>query len=228
MPKLRPFVPHCLRLWCEVCALYHYRPLHTLRKGASIFRRVKISQPEPSQNPSLLEELFPEEVRKKGDQGSDSYDYAQKVPRLPLPEVDDTLGRFEHESDRERSQPQSVTKAAAANAFRQQQLAVLSLETSSKSLVESDFRRIAPKGQHIDDWTGPGDILKSELKRKRDTSSRCLRANLNNSHTCARSHHVGTCRSLLHTVPESRVRSNLSGPCHPSSPNCQNVYANIC
>ena len=228
MPNLRSFVPQCLRLRCTLCALYHSRALHTLRKGASIFRRVKISQPEPSQKPSLLEELFPEEVRKEGDQGSDSYDYAQKVPRLPLPEVDDTLGRFEHESDRERSQPQSVTKAAAANAFRQQQLAVLLLETSSKSLIESDFRRIAPKGQHIDDWTGPGDILKSELKRERDISSRCLRANLNNSHTCARSHHVGTCRSLLHTIPEPRVRSNLSGPCRPSSPNSQNLYANIC
>ena len=129
------------------------------------FRRITLSQSQPSQEPSLLEELFPEEVRKDGDQDSKSYDHIQKVPRLPLPEVDDLLEGFEQEPDRETSQPRRVTKAAVANAFRQQQIAVLSLEAGSKSLVESDFRRIAPKGKHIDDWTGPGDILRSELEK---------------------------------------------------------------
>lgn len=163
MHTLRPFVAQCLRLPGQLRALYHFRPL---RKGTDSFRKVKVSLPQRSLKLSLVEELFPEEVPKNSHQNSEVYDDGQKVPRLPLPEVEDFQEDFEHESDRERSQPRRVTKAAATNAFRQQQLAVLSLEEGSKSLIESDFRRIAPKGQHIDDWTGPGDILKSELKRE--------------------------------------------------------------
>ena len=157
---LRPFVVQRLR------ALYHSRSPHDSRKGAVSFRRVNLSESQPSQKPSLFEELFPEEVRRDGDQDTKSYDHAQEVPRLPLPEVDDFFDGFEHESYSETSKSQRVTKAAAANAFRQQQVAVLSLETGSKSLVESDFRRLAPKGQHIDHWTGPGDILKSEFRKR--------------------------------------------------------------
>ena len=157
---LRPLVVQCLR------TLYHSRCLHESRKRAVSFRRVNLSESQPSQKPSLFEELFPEEVGRDGDQETKSYDLAQEVPRLPLPEIDDFLDGFENESNRKASKPQCVTKAAVANAFRQQQAAVLSLETGSKSLVESDFRRIAPKGQHIDHWTGPGDILKSEFRKR--------------------------------------------------------------
>ena len=164
---LRPSVAQCLRLRWELRACYHSQRLHRSREGTSSLKRVRASQPPPSQKPSLLEELFPEEDRKDGDRDSKICEDVQMLPRLPLPELDDFFEVFEHESERKRSQPQRVTKAAAENAFRQQQLAVLSLDTGSKSLIESDFRRIAPKGQHIDDWTGPGDILKSELKRMR-------------------------------------------------------------
>ena len=159
---LRSSVVHCLRLRWNSRTLYHLRLLHECRKRAGSSRRVNVLQSQPPEKPSLLEELFPEEVRKDEDHDFTSYDRLEKVPRLPLPEVDDSLAGSEHESSSERSQPQRKTKAAAANAFRQQQLAVLSLETGSTSLIESDFRRIAPKGQHIDDWTGPGDVLKSE------------------------------------------------------------------
>ena len=164
MLTLRPFRAQSLRLPWQLLALYHSRLLHTPRKVAGSSRKIKVSPPQPSQKPSLLEELFPEEVPKDSDQVYRLYDDGQKVPRLPLPEVDEFPEEFENEFDRERSQPQRVTKAAAANALRRQRLAVLSLEMGSKSLVESDFRRIAPKGQHIGDWTGPGDFLKSELK----------------------------------------------------------------
>ena len=150
----RPFLAHCLRLRWESPASFHSQHLHRSRRGLSSFKRVRVSQ---SQKPSLLEELFPEEVR-KDENHSDNH--VQKVPRLPLPEVDDFSEGFDHDFDRERAQPRRVTKVAAANAFRQQQLAVLVLDTGSKSLIESDFRRIAPKGQHIDHWTGPGDFLK--------------------------------------------------------------------
>ena len=225
MHTSRPFVVHYSRLPGQLRALYHFRPLRTPRKGADSFRKVNVSQPQPSLKLSLLEELFPEEVPKDNNQNFELCDDGQKVPRLPLPEVEDFQEDFEHESDRERSQPRRVTKAAATNAFRQQQLAVLALEEGSKSLIESDFRRIAPKGQHIDDWTGPGDILKSELKRH--IFARYLCANLNHSHSRSRPQHAGTDRSLLHTIPQPRVRSNLSGSCPPSAPNGQNLYANI-
>ena len=149
-----------LRLRCS-CALSYTRPLHTLRKAARSFKRFRPSQPPPSRNLSLLEELFPDDVQRDGGRNLRLHNRTADVPRLPLPEVDDPSERSEHDPDRKRVQPKRVSKIAAANAFRQQQLAVLSLGTASKSLIESDFRRIAPKGQHIDNWTGPGDILKS-------------------------------------------------------------------
>ena len=150
----RPLLIQCLRLRWNSPARCHSRHYPRSKRGLSSFKRFKVSQ---SQKPSLLEELFPEEVRKVGDQ-DDSY--VSKVPRLPLPEVDDFSEGSDHDVNRERAQTQEVTKVAAANAFHQQQLAVLVLGTGSKSLIESDFRRIAPKGQHIGHWTGPGDILK--------------------------------------------------------------------
>ena len=150
-----------LRLWCTLCASSSSRLLHTPRKAARSFERFRPSQPPPSRNLSLLEELFPEDVQRDGGRDSRFHNRTVDVPRLALPEVDDQSERFEHDPDCERVQPKKVSETAAANAFRQQQLAVLSLGTASKSLIESDFRRIAPKGQHIDNWTGPGDILKS-------------------------------------------------------------------
>ena len=158
---LPSFVAQRLRLRYTSCASSYSRPSHIPRKAARSFKRFRPSQPPPSRKLSLLEELFPEEVHRNGGRDSRFHNRTADVPRLPLPEVDDPLERFEHDPDRESVPPKRVSKIAAANAFRQQQLAVLSLGTASKSLVESDFRRIAPKGQHIDNWTGPGDILKS-------------------------------------------------------------------
>lgn len=164
MLNSRPLVIQGLR-W-NFRTLCHSQLLHRSRKGAESLGNFKASQPRLSQNPSLLEELFPEEVQKDGVQDPNFLEDTQTMPRLPLPEVDDVSEGYSHESDRERVQPYRVTKIAAANAFRRQQVAVLSLDMGSKSLIESDFRRIAPKGQHIDDWTGPGDILKSGCKKE--------------------------------------------------------------
>lgn len=158
----RPLVAQCLR-W-DLRALCHSRLLHKSRKGADSLKKFRASQPPPSQKPSLLEELFPEEVKRDGGQDSNFHENVQNMPRLPLPEVDDSSEGSKYGSNRANAQPQRVTKVVAENALRQQQIAVLSLDSGSKSLIESDFRRIAPKGQHIDDWTGPGDILKSGFK----------------------------------------------------------------
>jgi len=113
---------------------------------------------------SLFEELFPDEVYRAAEDGAEIQGKEQELPRIPLPEVDELFGDFQEELEFSRRQPSHVTKVAAADAFRRQQLAVVALQIASKSLVESDFRRIAPKGRHIDDWTGPGDILKGVWK----------------------------------------------------------------
>lgn len=160
MLTLRPSVIQCLRLGREFRASCQSRLLHGSGKGEESFRRVQVSQ--PLRRPSLREELFPEEVQQDGYQKFNFDGHVQNVPRLPLPEVDDLAGESDLESDYKRKQLSRVTKID----FRGQQLAVLSLSTGSKSLVESDFRRIAPKGRHIDDWSGPGDILKSKLKKR--------------------------------------------------------------
>ena len=162
----RPSVAQCLRLLWESRAWCHSRLLHRSRRGVGNFESFRASQPPSSQAPSLLEELFPEEVQKDGNRDPKFHDNAQNMPRLPLPEVDDMSEGADNESDRERARSKTATKVAATYAFRQYQLAVLSLDTGSKSLIESDFRRIAPKGQHIEDWTGPGDILQSGLTKK--------------------------------------------------------------
>jgi len=107
---------------------------------------------------SLFEELFPEEVKKHLSLGHKAGNTEQRIPRLPLPDLDEvddedgyTLGQ---------GRPIGHTESASRAAFRQWNLAVLIIQRASKSLIESDFRRIAPKGQHIEDWKGPGDPLK--------------------------------------------------------------------
>jgi len=140
-------------LW-ESIRSHQRRGLNHSRVGSNKRERIPRSQP---QRLSLLEELFPEDEY-NNRVGSEAKD--QDVPRLPLPEVDEFFEEFQDDLDRSRNGPSTVAKTAAAHAFRHQKLAVLALQIASKSLIESDFRRIAPKGKHINDWTGPGDIVK--------------------------------------------------------------------
>lgn len=74
--------------------------------------------------------------------------------------MDEFFEDFQDDLDRSRDRPKNVTKIAVAHAFRHQQMAVLALYIASKSLIESDFRPVAPKGKPIDEWAGLGDILK--------------------------------------------------------------------
>ncbi|KAL9113185.1 MAG: hypothetical protein Q9187_007654, partial [Circinaria calcarea] len=118
--------------------------------------------PVSTRKPSLLEELFPEDVKKaeKGKKQEEvGYDDVLRVPPLNL---DGLLKDFEAGIDTPQVQTQQKlrTREAMLDAFRQQKLTVLVLSRASKSLAESDFRRIAPKGMHIEEWRGPGDILK--------------------------------------------------------------------
>lgn len=113
-------------------------------------------------NLSLLEELFPEEIGKAAD--LDITDEGEEsVPRLPLPDFDDEAELYNHAQDWSLHEGDWAAKVASKNALHQWNLAVLVVRRASKSLNESDFRRIAPKGQHIDEWRGPGDFLKGKL-----------------------------------------------------------------
>ena len=120
---------------------------------------------EPPQSLSLLEELFPEEYQSNGNNRSGSRAQEEELPRLPLPDLGDLDAEPSWNNFQSRLNPSQVTKAAVAEAFRKHHLAVLVLEVASKSLIESDFRRVAPKGKHIQDWTGPGDVLKGAYDR---------------------------------------------------------------
>ncbi len=46
------------------------------------------------------------------------------------------------------------------NAGRNEPTTVLVLRGASPSLTEADFRRMIPKGKHIEEWAGEGSILK--------------------------------------------------------------------
>lgn len=100
---------------------------------------------------SLFDELF----SKENKQTSNSIE----VPRLPLSDIDH-LESFPLRYETRKKLANKLTQAAAQSSVKQWNPAVLVLSRASKSLVDADFRRVAPKGRHIGEWTGPGDILK--------------------------------------------------------------------
>lgn len=157
----RLFTPPNLR---PAGTLFSFSQLRCLQSSRGSERRGPARRLRPPKI-SLFEELFPEETWKNGESDRPVEQIAHDVPRLPLPDIEGFFEEFQDDLDRSRAQPHKVTNKAAADSFRQQKLAVLALQIGSKSLVESDFRRIAPKGKHIEHWTGPGDILKGK-KRK--------------------------------------------------------------
>lgn len=112
----------------------------------------------PSPDLSLLEELFPEEVQKKRNRFSAKE--LQHIPRLPL----STLTDETHECPNVLRGGKQLEAFVERDSLRQWNISVLVIRRASRSLIESDFRRVAPKGQHIDDWKGLGDILRGILQ----------------------------------------------------------------
>ena len=159
VPKLPPQT--CSRLTWSLAVSCQLRYLHSAGGRQSSKKRVRRQKP---QKVSLFEELFPEETRKKEDSSLNIEERNHDVPRLPLPEVGEGFQAFHDDLDRSRVRSAQMTSQATAEAFRQEKLAVLVLQIASKSLVESDFRRVAPTGKHIAHWTGPGELLKGMRK----------------------------------------------------------------
>jgi hypothetical protein len=113
--------------------------------------------------PSLIEQLFPEETKRDHEAGRRQ----REIPRLPL-EIMPEGGRSR--ADRvARLAPQSKESMRAVQARREMevrsqadsQTSVLVLLNASKNLTEEDFRRLIPKGEHLEGWRmEQGDILK--------------------------------------------------------------------
>ncbi len=115
-----------------------------------------------SNEPSLFTQLFPEEAQKQASQSS-SDDLAARIPPLELPTVAELLDGVEGYHPSHLTHSRATSKEASSDAKSHRKTTLLVLELASKSLIETDFRRVAPKGDHIDGWTGPGDILRGEL-----------------------------------------------------------------
>lgn len=100
---------------------------------------------------SLLKELFPEAY----NWAEPHYSKRNPYPKLTLPNQTPLIRRTEHEplkTDRERFVESFQNKA--------EQLTALQLLHTSLELTESDFRRIIPKGKHIESWASEGEFVK--------------------------------------------------------------------
>ena len=168
-PRLPPH-PGCRLTW-SLAASYRLRYLHSA--GGHPSRKDRVRR-QKAQKVSLFEELFPEETRKREDCTLNIEEKYHDVPRLPLPEVGEGFEENHGDLDRSRVRSGQVASQATAEAFRQEKLAVLVLQIASKSLIESDFRLVAPKGEHIARWTGPGELLKGMRRANRLHTSSTL------------------------------------------------------
>jgi len=114
--------------------------------------------------PSLIEQLFPEETKRDHEARARRQ---REIPRLPLeimPEGGQTradrVSRLVPHSNESRRAVQS-RREMELRSQADSQTSVLVLLNASKNLTEEDFRRLIPKGQHLDGWRmEQGDILK--------------------------------------------------------------------
>ena len=113
----------------------------------------------PRTKTSLFEELFPDEVGNPATKAQSSR-RVPKLPKLVLHDLEEDDESFRDDYVDKRRLHDATTEFASKEAYKHWNLAILVLQVASPSLTEGDFRRIAPKGQHISDWVGPGDIFK--------------------------------------------------------------------
>jgi hypothetical protein len=112
--------------------------------------------------PSLIEQLFPEESKRDHEARARCQ---REIPRLPLEMPSGAQTRADRVA---RLAPQLNESWRAVQARREMELrsqadsqsSVLVLLNASKNLTEEDFRRLIPKGEHLDGWRmEQGDIL---------------------------------------------------------------------
>lgn len=164
MPSSRLLSPRfLLRAW-DLGSLGQLRWLHGLNP-----RRANNAPKQTSGSQlSLFAELFPEEAAKTTTNDRRTEEGTRLVPRLPLPDIEEVNPSPELEGSSRVGSPWGE-RARKLDAFRKEDMTVLVFRRASKSLDESDFRRMVPKGQHIEEWRGPGDILKGTRSCHRST-----------------------------------------------------------
>lgn len=108
---------------------------------------------------SLFEELFPDEAKGPIAEEPSAERKMRELPELALSEIEGNDDDFEDGYVKPRQSRHGTTETASRDAIKHWNPAILVLEVASPSLTESDFRRIAPKGEHISGWVGPGDIF---------------------------------------------------------------------
>ena len=137
-------------------------PKDKIDKTSKKRRKSKIQKKPTGPSLSLLEELFPEEFNQAA--APDTVNEGEElIPRLSLVDFDDEDDFYNDAQNWKQSEDGRIERPNVKDALHEWDLAVLVVNRASKSLIESDFRRLIPRGQHIDEWRGPGDILKGEL-----------------------------------------------------------------
>ncbi|KAJ4376437.1 hypothetical protein N0V83_001721 [Neocucurbitaria cava] len=140
------------------------RQIHTQSRSMNSSDHPKVGTPTtttPSNPPpqhdevseqSLLEELFPEVSTRPQPRQSEPRD---QYPKLHLPDSPPTIRRVP--AEREKTLKEQVVRS-----FQQkgEQITVLQLAYCSTELTEADFRRLIPKGKHIDSWSREGEFYK--------------------------------------------------------------------
>jgi hypothetical protein len=116
-----------------------------------------------AKKPTLIEQLFPEESK----QYEESLRQApREVPRLPFEKAPPEGIRDRHLESSDVLPAQSPAASRLIKQLKKQdeqdpQITVLVLRNASKNLLEDDFRRLVPKGQHVEGWSlGHGQFLK--------------------------------------------------------------------
>ena len=146
------------------------------------------AEDEPSEEAlSLYDELFPEERRHAKERRRKAEERLDKLPAFkwnmdpkPRRSVEKDREKKSNESNRFRAIAQSAVPALEqAHApfwgrARGREASVLILRAVSKTLEESDFFRIGPKGGHIEGWTSgltKGIYQKLDFGKVTDTRS---------------------------------------------------------
>lgn len=168
--RKRSLLQFCTKHSALPARSYHTRrdgrrltPAEELRSRKKEVKSVEIGKAESKrqedvedrEQPSLFAQLFPDqdaEARRKQQE--------REIPRIPIHPVPRKKAR------RHLPTPDIVHPSAYESTLRRQtarwgpETSVLVLRNVSKNLVEEDFRRLIPSGQHMEGWTlEQGDIL---------------------------------------------------------------------
>jgi hypothetical protein len=109
-------------------------------------------RPDEVSEQSLLEELFPEASTSPPSRYAEKQDH---YPKLGLPEPQGLVRR-------ELVERPKTLKEQVIESFQNsgEKITILQLEHCSTELTEVDFRRLIPKGKHIEAWNRDGEFYK--------------------------------------------------------------------